>query len=153
VFLQDFVRSHYIAQWLDPRSISGPFSIDDKNRSDRLHSFCHIHVEFPRRDAETFTVILTNVPWDELVVEIAEELDGRWSDIPTGRCLTLTMTAKNATQLGKLAEAIRKVVGRGRRYLDCNWKWMAPRAANSLNKLADILMSYRRLTRPEQTKR
>jgi hypothetical protein len=153
MLLQDFVRSHYIAPWLDPRSLTGAIAIDDQNEGDRFRGFCHIHVEFPSRSASEFTLTLTNVPWDELVAEVAEELDGRWSDIPLGRCVTMKLTAKNITQLRNLAEAIRKVVGRGRRYLDCNWKWMAPRAADSLKKLADILMSYRRLNRAEQSKR
>jgi hypothetical protein len=38
-----------------------------------------------------------------------------------------------------LARAIRRVIGRGQRYPDPNWKWICPRTANSLERFARLL--------------
>jgi hypothetical protein len=146
MFLQDFIRGHYIAPWLDPRSITGPIKIDDHKEHDVLASFCRIRVTFPGREATEFDLTLQNVPWDELVEEVASELGGEWSEIHTGRCLTLRLTARSDRQIRRLAEAIRKVTGRGKRYDDCNWKWITVRVSDSLKKFAGLLVEYRRHT-------
>lgn len=144
MFLQDYIRGHYIAPWLDPRSITGPIQIDDQNEYDVLDSFCRIRVTFLSREATDFDLNLQNVPWDGQVENVAEELDGEWSEIRTGRCLTLGLTVKSDRQIRRLAEAIRKVTGRGKRYDDCNWKWITVRVSDSLKKFADLLLDYRR---------
>jgi len=144
MFLQDYIRGHYIAPWLDPRSITGPIQIDDHNEYDVLDSFCRIRVTFPGREAIGFDLNLQNVPWDEQVENVAEELEGEWSEIHTGRCLTLGLTARSDRQIRRLAEAIRKVTGRGKRYDDCNWKWITVRVSGSLKKFAGLLLDYRR---------
>jgi hypothetical protein len=89
---------------------------------------------------------LENIPWDDLVQKVAEELGGEWSELHTGRCLALKMAANGVTKIRKLSEAIRKVTGRGRRYCNSNWKWITGRASHSLDEFADLLMNYRRLT-------
>jgi hypothetical protein len=144
MFLQDFIRGHYIAPWLDPRSVTGPIQIDDHKKHDVLASFCRIRVTFPDREATGFDLNLQNVPWDELVEEVASDLGGEWSEIHTGRCLTVGLTARSDRQIRRLAEAIRKVTGRGKRYDDCNWKWITVRVSDSLKKFAGLLVDYRR---------
>ena len=142
--LHDFVCNHYMPPWLDPKLHKGPIYIDDHNEHDVLHTFCRLSVEFPSREAFEFDLTLQNVPWDDLVEKVAAELNGNWSEISTGRCLTLRMTVKSAPQVKRLAEAIRKVTGRGRRYSDCNWKWISARASDSLKQFAGLLVEYRR---------
>ena len=144
MFLQDYIRGHYIAPWIDPRSVSGPIHIDDRNEYDVLDSFCRILVKFQSQEATEFDLTLQNVPWDELVEQVAEELAGEWSEIRTGRCLTVGLTASSDQQIRRLAEAIRKVTGRGKRYDDCNWKWITVRVSDSLKKFAGLLVEYRR---------
>ena len=49
--------------------------------------------------------------------------------------------------LRKLAQAFRRIVGRDRTYSNRNWKWVCRRTADSIDRLADRLMEYRRLRR------
>ena len=90
---------------------------------------------------------LSNIPWNEDVVALATELNGKWSEAASGRSLTLEMDATSAPKIRKLAEAIRKVTGRGRRYDNCNWKWITRRTAASLQRFADSLQQYRHMHR------
>ncbi len=143
--LHDFIRSKYTAPWIDPRSLTGPIHIDDQNEYDTLEGFCRMSVEFYRPDSNEFSLTITNVPWDELVEKVAGQLGGRWSQLPTGRCLALTMNIKSVVKMRALSEAIRKVTGQGRRYANCNWKWITGRASTSLSEFADLLMNYRTL--------
>ena len=142
MFLQDYIRGHYIAPWIDPRSVNGPIHIDDRNEYDVLDSSCRILVKFPTQEAPEFDLTLQNIPWDGLVEKVAAELNGQWSESATGRSLTLRLTGKSAPQIWRLAEAIRKVTGRGRRYSDCNWKWITVRVSDSLKKFAGLLVEY-----------
>ena len=142
--LHDFLRQEhgYSAGSAD----SKPFvlRIDDKQNDDLSDGFCYITVTVPGRDRDVFSLDLSNIPWNEDVVALATELNGEWSETPSGRCLTLEMDAKSAPRIRKLAEAIRKVTGRGRRYDNCNWKWITRRTATSLKRLADHLREYSR---------
>ena len=112
--------------------------VDDRSGDD-ITEFCDIHLKMSDRDSDQFTLILDNVPYDDNVESIAEDLDGDWQTTRFGRRLTLNLTTAQAADLRLLATAIRKVVGRGRRYLNSNWKWMAPRTAKSLLKLTRTL--------------
>ena len=73
------------------------------------------------------------------VKELAAELDGTWAQNRSGERLTLELSVSQSTAISDLAVAIRNVVGRGRRYDDPNWKWIARRTAKSLERLAKVL--------------
>ena len=117
---------------------SGPIFIrvDDRESDDTYVGFCDIHLKMSAPDADQFTLILDNVPFDDDVKTVAEELEGTWQTTRTGERLTLNLSASQKADIRRLATAIRKVVGRGRRYLDSNWKWIAPRTATSLEGFA-----------------
>ncbi|MCX7411265.1 MAG: hypothetical protein NTZ32_24575 [Planctomycetales bacterium] len=125
---------------------SGPIliRIDDRDSDDTYPGFCDIHLKMSAPDADQFTLILDNVPFDDDVKTVAEELDGSWQTTRTGERLTLNLSASQTAGLRRLAATIRKVVGRGKCYLDRNWKWIAPRTAKSLNRLAGIATQDRR---------
>lgn len=113
--------------------------VDDRDSDDICYSFCDIHLKMTDLRDDKFTLILENVPFDDEVKSIAAELNGTWQSFRTGERLTLNLSASQATSLRRLATAIRKVAGRGRRYLDSNWKWIAPRTCKSLEGLARVL--------------
>ena len=117
---------------------SGPIliRIDDRDSDDSYPGFCDIHLKMSAPDAAQFTLTLDNVPSDDEVKAVASELEGTWQSTRTGERLTLNLSISQKSDLRRLATAVRKVVGRGRRYLDSNWKWIAPRTAKSLEQLA-----------------
>ena len=110
--------------------------IDDRDADDTYPGFCDIHLNMSAPDADQFTLILDNVPFDDDVKTVAEELEGTWQSTRTGDRLTLSLSASQTADLRRLATAIRKVVGRGKSYLDRNWKWIAQRTAKSLEEFA-----------------
>lgn len=116
--------------------------VDDRNSRDSYPGFCHIHLKMTDPEDDQFTLILNNVPFDEEVKALAAELDGIWQTTRTGERLTLNLSAKDSQSVKGLGQAIRKVVGRGKRYLDCNWKWIASRTGNSLERLAEVLAEH-----------
>jgi hypothetical protein len=143
--LYEFLQDRY-----DPpqgRRAEGSTSIriDDRNSRDVCKSFCSITVEPCNEDEKRFTLTFHNIPCNEYVEEVVADCGGEWLDLPTGRRLTLKMSVSSVTSIRRLAHAIRKIPGRGRRYGDSNWKWMCPRTANSLDHFADLLIEYRSL--------
>ena len=101
----------------------------------------------PIENRDAFILTLSNVPWDEHVEALADDVGGKWTGDLTARTLTLSLSITNITAIRKLAEAIRKVAGRGRQYSDRNWKWVTRRTADSLQLFADRLKEYRRMGR------
>lgn len=124
----------------------GPFSIrvDDRDGGDIYPGFCDIHLEMSAPEAEVFRLILDNVPFNDEVKSVATALGGAWKSTRTGERLVLELSVTDAEEeIIWLAQAIRNVVGRGKRYPDRNWKWIAPRTANSLKRLASIASRLR----------
>lgn len=119
--------------------------IDDRDSDDIYCGFCDIHLMMSDAHADQITLTLDNVPFDDEVKSVAAEMNGSWESTRTGQRLTLILelSASQTTELRRLATAIRKVVGRGRRYLDSNWKWIARRAADSLHFFATQLRGCR----------
>jgi hypothetical protein len=116
-------------------------NIDDREAGETYPGFCGIHLRMSSPDADRFTLVLDNVPFDDDVKAVADELEGNWQATRTGERLTLNLLTSQRSDLRRLAAAIRKVVGRGKTYLDKNWKWIAPRTANSLEVFARALPS------------
>ncbi len=119
------------------------FRVDDRD-CDSYLGFCNIHLKLSDPQGDKFVLTLDNVPCDDDVKAIAGELGGSWQSSRTGERLTLNLSASDSTGIRQLAKAIRQLVGRGRRYLDPNWKWIAPRTAKSLERLAKVLPKSRR---------
>ena len=120
---------------------TGPIHIriDDQENDDCYPGFCNIYLKMSDPNSSEFILILSNVPSDDDVKELAAELDGTWESTRFGERLTLELSASQFTAISELAAAIRKIVGRGRRYDDPNWKWIARRTAKSLERLAKLL--------------
>jgi hypothetical protein len=99
------------------------FWIDDQNEDDAPGAFCNIKVTLGGPESSEFQLTLYPVPWDKDVETLVDQLGGQWQDIPTGRLLSVAMTIRSVPDIRKLARAIRKVTGRGKRYVDSRWKW------------------------------
>ena len=115
--------------------------IDDRDSDDIYCGFCDIHLTMSDAHTDQTTLILDNVPCDDEVRSVAAEMNGSWQSFRTGERLTLNLdqSASKTASLRRLATTIRKVAGHGRRYLDSNWKWIAPRTCRTLEKLARVL--------------
>jgi hypothetical protein len=120
------------------------FCIDDQNENDVPRAFCNISVTLPDSESNDFRLTLYPVPWDEDVEALVEALGGKWQEIPPGRVLKVPMTIRSVPDIRRLARAIRKVTGRGKRYVTANWKWSTRRTADSLERFARLLVEWNR---------
>lgn len=137
------LAKEYQLQVKDLTSVPIIIRVDDRD-SDSYLGFCNIHLKLSDPNADQFVLTLDNVPFDDDVKAVAAELDGIWHSSRTGERLTLNLSASDSTGIRQLAKAIRQLVGRGRRYLDPNWKWIVPRTARSLERLAKVLPKSRK---------
>jgi hypothetical protein len=140
--LPDQLAKVYPTQVRNLTSDSVHIRVDDRDADDTYPGFCDIHLKMSTADADRFTLVLDNVPIDGNVKSIVKDLEGTWQSTRTGERLTLNLLASQKADLRRLAATIRKVVGRGKSYLDKNWKWIAPRTATSLETLARALPSH-----------
>lgn len=113
--------------------------IDDRDSDDIYYGFCDIHLKMSDLRDDKFTLILDNVPFDDEVKSIASELNGTWQTTRSGERLTLNVTSADRREITRLSKAIRQLVGRGKSYLDRNWRWIAPRTSKSLDRLVRVL--------------
>lgn len=143
--LYDYLHDAYLESLPDITAKPRPIRIDDEGRADKYYLFCRITVTMPDRHRDIFTLSLVNVPWDEDVEDVVGQLRGVWSETPTGRCLVLEMSVRNVADIRRLTKSIKSVTGRGRSYVDCNWKWITRRVVGSLKLFADRVSDYRRL--------
>ena len=114
--------------------------IDDRDATDVIPYFCSIFVAAPDRLGDALRLTLQHAPSGPEVVELVEELGGEVHPADFGVTITLTLTAAQGPAIRRLAKA---VVGRGRSYDDPNLRWICPRTAASLVKLARHLALFR----------
>jgi len=108
--------------------------IDDQARNDVSQLFCTIQVRVGSPEAERFSLRLQHLPCNDHVRELVAEWEGEWESSDRGETLTLMFSLRDLAKVNQLARAIRSVVGRGARYQDSNWKWLAPRTADTLHR-------------------
>ena len=132
-----------------PRSDSGPFAIkvDDQVASDVGAYFCTLTVNIQDSQSSRFTLHMTNPPLDDDTGALISDKGGTITGPDTELQVEIPLLITDVGYLRKLAHAVRRIVGRGRTYPNRNWKWVCRRTADSLDRLADRLMEYRRLRR------
>jgi hypothetical protein len=129
-----------------------PISIDDRDAGDVYPAFCQIIVTVPDTADGLFSLELLHPPHDAEVEELITDKGGRAGQLAAGPCgppvsFHIHIRPKDAPFLRQLARAVRRVIGRGRSYADPNWKWLVPRTAASLERLAQHLDEFRRSAR------
>ena len=130
-------------------SASGLFTIqiDDRRSSDVSPDFCSLSVVIPDTAAPKFALHLKNPPLDAETRALIGDKDGKITGSRPELQVEIPLLIKDVGYLRKLAQAFRRIVGRGRVYSNRNWKWVCRRTAESIDRLADRLMEYRRLRR------
>ena len=147
--LSGFLLQTYDPVRLRPASPPKPITIriDDQTAEDVHSGFCEMTVTLSNPKSDEFRLTLNNVPWNDDMDVVVEEMGGEWSETEMGRSLTICMDAKSVPAIRKLAKATRKVCGRGQRYADRNWKWITRKTADSLERFAQHLLEWRRSNR------
>jgi hypothetical protein len=123
--------------------------IDDRAKGDISSDFCRMSVLIPDKSNDEFTLYLWNPPLDDDVAELIDAHGGKITGSRPALEVEIALLTKEVSFLRTLAKAFRRIVGRGGRYPVPNWKWICPRTADSLDRLADRLMEYRRIRRHE----
>lgn len=121
------------------------FRVDDQGSQDRHYLFCQI--ELSLRQDGLLGLDLSHAPVDQAVRQLVESAGGQIQTGAIGTSLTIILKPSQSAFIRKLAKAIRRLVGRGQTYLDRNWRWICPRTADSLERLAANLDEYRRGSR------
>jgi len=142
--LYEVFRKAFPEQMNDNRCGRYSIKVDDETKSDVLAGFSSIVASIADTSSSTFTLHLDNLPCNEEVDKIAEELGGTWQETRFGKSLTLNLGMAQISRINHLAKAVRRVVGRGAQYEDRNWKWKAPRAAASLEEFVRELKAARK---------
>lgn len=132
-----------------PTSLSGLFEIriDDYRPTDTSPYFCSLWISIQNREASRLTLHLKNPPLDDEVTRLIRAKKGKMTGLPPNLYVEIPVLTTDGAFLRELAKAVRRIVGRGRSYVNSNWKWISPRTAASLERLADRLLEYRRLRR------
>jgi len=124
-----------------------PIKIDDRAKGDVSSDFCRMSVLIPDKSNDGFTLYLWNPPLDDELAELIGAHNGKITGSRPEVEVEIALLTKDVSFLRTLAKAFRRIVGRGGRYSVPNWKWVCPRTADSLDRLADRLMEYRRIRR------
>ncbi len=132
-----------------PTSASGLFTIriDDRRSTEVSPDFCSLTVVVPRTSAPNFTLHLSNPPLDAETRALIADKDGTITGSRAELQVEIPLLTEDVGYLRKLAQAFRRIVGRGRVYSNRNWKWVCRRTGDSIDRLADQLMECRRLRR------
>lgn len=143
--LSKAVRDTYPAAYRpDPDTGGATARIDDEGPSDVRALFCQIIVAV--RPDDSFSLTLHNAPFSDEVRAVVGRRGGRaLGDPPTVIELDF-LSPRSARAVRELAAAVRGVTARGRRYPNPNWKWVAPRTADSLLRFALLLAEAARRT-------
>lgn len=118
--------------------------IDDRQERDVYPGFCEIHVTAQAADGSSVLLELSPAPYNPEVCGFVEGLGGQVTQGSFGATIRLRLSHGDARPIRDLARVIRRVTGRGQRYPDPNWKWICPRTAASLERLAGVLSRLRR---------
>lgn len=119
--------------------------VDDQHDGDEPSLFCSLSVTEVVGDE--FKLVCDHLPVSPEVEDLVANKAGILNRTATGAFSEVRLTVRDSPYLRQLAKAIRRLVGRGQRYSDANWKWICPRTAASLERLADTLLELRRLRR------
>ncbi len=122
------------------------FKLDDRQRYDVASDFCDMTLTV-EADVSQFTLTLFPVPTSAGLLELVKELDGEIVQRRDNTRIVLKLGINKVTQLRELAKETRRITGRGKTYLNSNWKWICPRTANSLDRFATNLTEFRRARR------
>jgi hypothetical protein len=124
------------------------FRVDDRNDKDVYPVFCDALVAVPDSDDGELLLVLANVPHNPEVLEL---LEGHGGGCATSKIGTVTVkVALRSDNKGDIkflrmfAKAVKRVTGRGQRYPDPQWKWICPRTADAITRLASVLQEFRR---------
>lgn len=117
--------------------------IDDRRPVDYFWAFCEMVLEV--RPDETMTLTLNFPPLNDAVRTVVDNHRGRVMSHPIPAIvLDLPAADDAAAAVHDLAAAIKGVTRRGQRYPEKNWKWIAPRTADSLIRFARVLTRHYR---------
>lgn len=122
------------------------FIVDDRSPRDfgadqRLYSyFCSVSADV-LADDRVQVILSGNVPISQSVDDWAVKYQVRKTD-DISSSLSFIIERENESILNELAECIDAIVAPGKRYDTPNYKYVCPRTAKSLRRLANVLSDY-----------
>ena len=117
--------------------------VDDKDDGDADCHFCKISIAVSETIEEQFQLTLTNTPMTDDLRRLITGHGGKVHESRREINASITLTVEETDFIRELAGEYRRTVGRGTSYWNPNWKWICPRTAKSLDRLAKELTTYR----------
>ncbi|MFY0524841.1 hypothetical protein ACN28I_17385 [Archangium gephyra] len=127
------------------------FAIDDRQERDvgsdgDLYSyFCTMFVTVSEPD-ELELMLDRNAPYSSQVVDYVRKHGGQLNGGSGSANLKMRIRPQDAAVLRGLAATMRAITAPGMRYTVSNYKYVVPRTATSLERLADVLDDYSKPT-------
>lgn len=123
------------------------FRLESESVFEAPYAHCSIRVTLPDLESDQFLLTLYPVPWDNDVAALTKVLGGHSCKFSPGRILELPMTVSSVPDIRRLSRVIRRVVGKGKKYPNPNWDWVAKKTADSLDRFAGLLSTWNRIGR------
>lgn len=121
-----------------------PFRLDDRGPYDHFKGPWSIRATVSDSDPLQLNLDIDNSPVNDAVLTVVRSRNGEIITSTGSSCtsIRLSLSPGDSPFLRKLARTLRKVVGKGQSYPDSNWKWMAPRTADSLLRFGSPLKAF-----------
>jgi hypothetical protein len=136
---------------IEDRSLDRPIQIDDRGPHDVYPHFCTISARVPDRNGETLILTLQNCPCNVELIALVEKRGGTIIPSEHGPTIEIMITSNHISTVSGLSHTISRLTGRRRKYPNPQWKWICPRAANSLDRLVAVLAAYKAGRRPDDS--
>lgn len=125
------------------KDISGdyPFKVDDQSDKDSHDSFCGIFVRVIAKDRFELS-LSNNAPINSTIKSLVQSKGGEVSTFNNKSHIEVELSVTDIEYIRKLSKLIAGLASPGKRYKNRNWKWLCPRTAASLDRLATVLYEY-----------
>lgn len=118
-----------------------PFKVDDQSNKDAHDWFCGIFVRVIAKDRFELS-LSNNAPINSTIKSLVHSKGGKVSTFDKRSHIEVELSVTDIEFISDLSKLIAGLVSTGKRYKNRNWKWLCPRTAASLDRLATVLSEY-----------
>ncbi len=118
-----------------------PFKVDDQSNKDAHDWFCGIFVRVIAKDRFELS-LSNNAPINSTIKSLVHSKGGKASTFDKSSHIEVELSVTDIVFISDLSKLIAGLVSTGKRYKNRNWKWLCPRTAASLDRLATVLSEY-----------
>jgi hypothetical protein len=118
-----------------------PFKIDDQSSLDVHDQFCGIFLRVIADDRIELS-LSNNAPFSRPIKSLLKSKGAEVRTIKNRSHVKVELSVSDIQFIRDLSKQVAALVAPGKEYKDRNWKWLCPRTADSLDRLANALSKY-----------